>query len=84
MKITPLRDYVLILQDNGEQQTESGLFISTDVRQLKGEVINIGPQVEDLKIGDVVGYQAQTYPHFQKESEEYLVIPESNITIKYA
>lgn len=56
MKITPLRDMILIEAEKPKNQTESGILISEDWKSLppEGTVISVGPDVVGIKAGDRV------------------------------
>ena len=58
MKIKPLRDILLIEADKPKNQTESGIFISEDWKSLPqdGTVIDIGPEVTGVEIGQRVKF----------------------------
>lgn len=49
----PKRDLVLIKVDKPKEKTDSGLFIIEEWKTLPqtGEVIAIGPQVKDVRVG---------------------------------
>lgn len=56
MTIDPTRDLVLIKADKPKEQTSSGLFIQEEWKSLPptGEVVAVGPEVQDFKVGDRV------------------------------
>lgn len=83
MKITPLADNILVKVDKGETVTASGIVVSTTKQKYEGDVISIGKDVTEVKVGDYVGYPPQSFPSFKKEGNLYLVIPESNISYKH-
>lgn len=58
-KIRPIRDHVLVSDmDFGMQQTQSGIFITSDngkssgVKPRWGRVWAVGPEQQDVKVGD--------------------------------
>ena len=53
------RDLVLIKPEEPKQQTASGIYIKEDWKTLPpiGEVIDIGPEVKEIKKGDRVIFE---------------------------
>lgn len=57
MNIRPLHKKILVAENKSEQKTESGIILegANSVRDSKrGTVLAIGPEVTDVKVGDVV------------------------------
>lgn len=57
MNIIPLKDRILVAENNSETKTESGIILegATSVRESKrATVLAIGPDVKDVKVGDVI------------------------------
>ena len=57
MKIKPIRNFCLIdpIDELAEQEKKSGLVIEHDnVMPYRGEVVSIGPEVKEVKVGDKV------------------------------
>lgn len=54
----PVRDLVLIQADSAKTQTESGIFLHEDWKSLPltGEILEVGPQVTQVKKGDRVAF----------------------------
>jgi co-chaperonin GroES (HSP10) len=59
--IKPIRDYILVTEMNfGERQLSSGLYLLSDdkksqgIRPRWGKVFAIGPEQEDVKVGEWV------------------------------
>jgi chaperonin GroES len=57
MQVTPLSDRVLVAENKTEKKTESGIILE-GVRSVsetaKATVLAVGPDVKDVKVGDVV------------------------------
>lgn len=57
MDIKPMNDRILVAENTKERHTESGIFIG-DARGVgdtaKATVLAVGPNVKDVKVGDVV------------------------------
>lgn len=57
MNIIPLKDRILVAENNSETKTESGIILegANSVRESKrATVLAIGPDVKDVKVGDVI------------------------------
>jgi len=56
MNIIPIRDKVAVVQLKNSTTTDSGIILQGDVSQeaKRGKVIAVGPEVQDVKEGDVV------------------------------
>ena len=57
MQVKPLRKMVLVAENSVDQTTESGIILdgTTSNRDSKtGTVLAIGPDVKDVKVGDVI------------------------------
>lgn len=54
----PVRDLVLIQADSAKTQTESGILLQEDWKTLPliGEILEVGPQVTQVKKGDKVTF----------------------------
>lgn len=78
MKITPLRDYVLIRADKENKQTDSGLLLAREWEKLPhtGEVLALGPEVTQVKVNDHVRFNRYA---FEKLTEDEFIGIERNI-----
>lgn len=56
MEVKPLKKMVLIAEQKRETTTESGLIIEgrATADMAKGIVLAVGPEVTDVKVGDVI------------------------------
>lgn len=54
----PVRDLVLIQADSAKTQTESGILVQEEWKTLPliGEILEVGPQVTQVKKGDRVTF----------------------------
>jgi co-chaperonin GroES (HSP10) len=54
----PVRDLVLIQADSAKTQTESGILLQEEWKTLPliGEILEVGPQVTQVKKGDRVTF----------------------------
>ncbi|WP_185882292.1 co-chaperone GroES [Blattabacterium cuenoti] len=85
VKIKPLADRVLILPDQAETQTASGIIIPDTAKEKpqKGTVVAIGQGKKNepitLKKGDRVLYGKYSGTELKWEQQEYLIMRESDI-----
>lgn len=58
MNVKPMGDRVLVAENKKEKTTESGIIMAGDARGVgdsaKATVLAIGPDVKDVKVGDVI------------------------------
>ena len=90
MQLRPLGDRVLVKPEKAEQKTASGLYISSGAQEKpqRGEVIAVGAGKlddkgeripVDVKVGDVVIYGKYGGNEVKIDSEEYLLMRDSDI-----
>lgn len=54
-----MRDLILVKPEEAEETWEGGIIVKTDTAKIpppKGTVLSVGPDVSDIKVGDVVIY----------------------------
>ena len=89
MKIRPLADRVVIKRVEAEETTKSGILIpgASKEKPQEAEVVAVGPggvvegkeiQME-LKVGDRVLFSKYSGNEIKFESEEYIILKESDI-----
>lgn len=77
MIIKPLGKRVLIKQVEQEEVTKSGIVLPGTVSKEKpitGEVLEIGSEIKEVKIGDKVIYEKYTGTEIKDGDENYLLI----------
>ena len=85
MKIKPLADRVLVEPLEAETKTASGIIIPDSAKEKpqKGNVISVGPGTKEnpvtLKVGDTVLYGKYSGSELKFESNDYLIMRESDI-----
>lgn len=74
----PLRDYVLIRADKDDKKTKSGILLSREWDKLPhtGEILAIGPQVNEVKVSDHVRFNRYA---FEKVGDDEFIGTEKNI-----
>lgn len=53
-KIIPLSNNILIKQHPKEPEMVNGLYVEKDYKHPKGDVLGVGKEVKEIKVGDVV------------------------------
>ena len=82
MQITPLKDKVLVAENKDEVRTDSGLILddAASVRDSrKGTVLAIGPDVKEVKVGDVIYLEWNKAQVVKVGSAQRVIIKEENI-----
>lgn len=80
--IKPLGTRLLIVPVKEDHKTASGIQLGEEIapQSLKAEVVGIGPEVKDFKVGDVI-LVSQFAPTQAKESpiDKTLVVPSEDV-----
>lgn len=89
LPVAGTKNRVVILPDPKEEKTTSGLFIPDSAKEkpLRGTVIAVSEVDEDgkkpvLKAGDVVMYGKFSGQEVSLESEDYLIMKETDVLLK--
>ena len=86
MKIRPLRDNVLIRIIEEPKEIESGIIIADTVKEFKksieGEVIAIGLQVDNVKVGDKIIFNTIKVNNVKIDNKEYYILKDFDILAK--
>ncbi len=77
----PIKDRIILKQVEAEEKTKGGLLIPDEAkcRAPRGEVLAIGPEVKDVKVGDVLIMVDKWFSTFKHEGQEYVVINEPDV-----
>ena len=72
MRFTPTQDGIQVIPEKTKERTDSGIVIAEDWRTLPltGKVVSVGPDVTDIKEGDVVIYNR--YSAIRLEDDSHL------------
>ncbi len=87
IKLTPLKDRVLVETHEAEMKTSSGIIIpeSAQEKPQKGTVIAVGEGKKDepmtVKVGDVVLYGKYAGTEIRFEDKDYLIMREDDILL---
>ena len=90
MNLKPLRDRVVVLPIEQEDQTTSGIFLPETAREKpqKGKVVAAGPGARaetgeriamDVEVDDTVLYAKYAGASIKLDRQEYLILKESDI-----
>jgi len=85
MNIEPVRDYLLLQEVKGknETETESGIIIDSSASASKyTQVVGVGPDVANTRVGDKVLPKWEECVQFKTPQCEYLLVPEEHIVCK--
>lgn len=74
MIIKPLRSNVVISPTERTQESRIGIIISSSVDN-EGRVVAIGPEVKEIKLGDVIRYDMQS----ARKLEQYVMCREADV-----
>lgn len=74
MIIKPLRSNVVISPTERTQESRIGIIISSSVDN-EGRVVAIGPEVKELKLGDVIRYDTSS----ARKLEQYMMCREADV-----
>lgn len=77
----PTKDRVVLKQHEAEKTTKSGIILPDQEKPNIATVVYIGPQVEELKVGDTVILGSKWYTNFKHPltGEELLILNEPDI-----
>ncbi len=81
MNFQPLGDRLLVQRVEETNTTASGIIIPDNAKEkpLRGTVLAIGSEVEDVKVDDVVVFGKYAGTELTLENEEYLVLELSDV-----
>lgn len=79
-----VRDYTLIIKDAAEEVTEAGFFIpeTSQKQPLRGEVVMVGPDIQEVAVGNRVVFENDYYTEFPFEDRIGVLVREEKIQVK--
>lgn len=86
--ITPLKDKVLVEPEGqeAEKTTASGFIVTAkkdeNPRPQTGKIIEIGPDVTQVSVGDTVVFKEFIPTNFELDEKKYLILAEEDILAK--
>ena len=80
-KIKPLDNRLVVQVDEVKEKTDSGILLSKEnqEKQCRGVVTDIGPKIEDIKIGDYIMFPDYAGTIVYTDGEEYLIMRETEV-----
>ena len=85
LKIQPLSDRVLVLPQEAETKTASGIYIPDSAKEKpqQGKIVAVGKGTKDhdmtVKVGDIVLYGKYSGSELKYEGNDYLIMREEDI-----
>ncbi|GBD98678.1 10 kDa chaperonin 5 [bacterium BMS3Abin07] len=81
MKFKPLKDRVFVSYSDDVEKTAGGIYVPDTAKEKpqKGKVEAIGPEVKELKIGNMVFFDRYSGSKVNIDNTEYLIIKEEDI-----
>lgn len=81
MRIQPLADRIVLEQLEQEEQTKSGIILPDGAQEKpkKAKVLAIGPDVKEVKVGDMVFYKSYGPDDIKEDNKDYMVAKEEDI-----
>ena len=82
--VQPLADYVVLKQEAPQTKTASGLLLpdSAGEKPKIAEILAVGPEVKDVKVGDRVVFGGYSNTDIKIDGEEYMLVKSENIYAK--
>jgi len=77
----PILDRVIIKQQPKDEKTASGIILAPSAQEEKprGEVIGVGGEVKEVKVGDFVLFNVNYHQKFTNNGQEFVTIVEKDI-----
>ncbi len=85
LKIQPLSDRVLVVPQEAETKTASGIYIPDSAKEKpqQGKIVAVGKGTKDhdmtVKVGDIVLYGKYSGSELKFEGNDYLIMREEDI-----
>ena len=81
VKIQPLAEYVVAVQEEAATKTASGLYLPDKAAEKPkiAKVIAVGKKVTEVKVADKIVYGGYSHSDIKIAGEEYLLIKEEDI-----
>ena len=81
MSLQPLADRIVLEQIESEEKTSSGKILPDSAKEKpeQAKVVAVGPDVKELKTGDLVLYTKYGPNEVKVDGKEYLVVKEEDV-----
>lgn len=79
--IKPLADRVVAVREEAAQKTASGIYLPDTAKEkpVIAKVIAVGPEVNQVKVGEKIVYKEYATTDLKIDSQEYLIIKQEDI-----
>lgn len=79
--IKPLADRIVAVREEAQTKTASGLYLPETAKEKPtlAKVVAIGPNVENVKIGDRIVYKEYSVTELKVDGTEYLIVKEEDV-----
>ena len=79
--INPLADRIVAVREKPATQTASGLYLPDTAKEkpVFATVIAVGPDVEQLKVGNKIIYKEYSTTELTIDSQDYLIVKEEDV-----
>lgn len=84
MKITPLKNFIHIKKEKPAEKTQGGIYLNKEEVSVKfqGKVVAIGPDVQQVKVGDTIIYKQFCSHAIPETTDEYIVAETDLLAVK--
>lgn len=81
MKLQPLADRIVGKRLEAETKTASGLYLPESAKEkpLMGEVLAVGKEVKEVKVGDQIVYKQYGPDEIKIDGQELLLLKEEDV-----
>lgn len=81
MKLQPLADRLVAKPLEAQEKTSSGFYVPDSAKEKPqvGEVIAVGKDVKEIKVGDQVVYEQFKVETIKVDGQETLIMKEENV-----
>jgi chaperonin GroES len=81
MKLKPLKDRVVVSYTEEPEKTAGGIYVPDSAKEKpqQGKVEAVGPEVKELKVGNVVLFDKYTGSKVKVGDAEQLIIKEEDV-----
>jgi len=81
MKLKPLKDRVVVSYSEEIEKTAGGIYVPDSAKEKpqQGKVEAVGPEVKELKVGNVVLFDKYSGSKVMVDDKEQLIIKEEDI-----
>ncbi len=79
--IRPLADRIVAVREEAQTKTASGIYLpeNSKDKSMIAQVIAVGPDVAQVKIGDRIIYKEYATTELKMDSKDYLIVKEEDV-----